>query len=178
MFAPVPKFAPAPIVEIKVQAPTPVAKPMAEMTQKPFVTKPNPVAPITHSDLTTPAPKAQSQQRILTGNSRQAASWKMLQRHLAQLNTEQRQRLAEQGAADYQRSKISPDLNLPAPQPFKTEDEKLREKITVRVDCNNTAAKMAATFSTYNGGTLRCQELPDVQKFIDKRLHKKAAINE
>lgn len=78
------------------------------------------------------------------------------------------QRDARQAAADYQRLKTRPELI----DPRKGREEERPEVKRVEVNCDNTTNAIIASLSELAGGTLRCSERNDFEKFIEKRVNK------
>ncbi|MBU2878570.1 MULTISPECIES: hypothetical protein [Alteromonadaceae] len=96
----------------------------------------------------------------------------LAQKHLLDHSAQANQRMAEQEAQRYRQQRESPDLNLPKFDPFKTDDEKLRESNSVRVDCSSTVNKTIAVLSTFTGGSLDCSKPTDLAPFLDKHVKK------
>lgn len=97
----------------------------------------------------------------------------LAQKHLQNYSAQANQRLAEQEAQRYRQQKNSPDLNLPEIDPFKTEDEKLIESNTIRVDCSSTVNKTLLTVLRFTSGTtMDCSKQSDLAPYIDKHVKK------
>jgi hypothetical protein len=93
-------------------------------------------------------------------------------RQLNSLNQAKLQDLAQQAAKEYQEQKSSPNLDLKPVDPKVTEDEKLRDSVQVRVNCDSNTNKIASVLSGFMGGTLKCTEGPEINSFIQNRLNK------
>jgi hypothetical protein len=100
----------------------------------------------------------------------------MARQQLSGLNKTKLQELAQQAAREYQQQKNSPELNLKRVDPFVTEDQKLRDKVQVRVNCSGNTNKVAIVLSGFMGGTLKCSKGPNIDSFIQNRLNKTALL--
>ncbi|MFA3791768.1 hypothetical protein AB6T38_11670 [Aliiglaciecola sp. SL4] len=102
-----------------------------------------------------------------------ATSRNLAQKHLLDHSAQANQRMAEQEAQRYRQQRESPDLNLPKFDPYKTEDEKLMEENTIRVDCSSAVNKTLLTVLQYTtGSTMDCSKSQDFEPYIDKHVKK------
>lgn len=118
----------------------------------------------------------QTSQQVLTGTSTEKdyrlSSRELAQQHLGNYQQKLTDELAVQSAREFRTQQTSPNLNLPAPLPFKSEEEKFRENVTVKVDCSSTVNKSMATLSKFVGGVLDCSKGPSLAPFIQNRVNK------
>lgn len=117
-----------------------------------------------------------STQQAITPSTKQtgdhSSSRNLARQHLEQYFRQQYQHDATQASKDFQVSKDSPTLPKQEYDTFTTEDEKLRKRVQTRVNCESGVNKTLASLSSFVGGTLRCTDPPDVDKFINQRVKK------
>lgn len=116
-----------------------------------------------------PARPAVTQERGVSATS-------MARRHLSQFQQQQRNRVAEQAARNYQQYKNSPIINDEVKNPFMTEDEKVRDSLKIRADCSSTGKQTAAVLLGFLGGQIDCSKPPPISGFIQDRLNKQAHL--
>jgi hypothetical protein len=105
-----------------------------------------------------------------------APATNMARRHLSSFQQQQQERMAEQASRYYQQHKNSPVLNSEVKNPYMTEDEKFRDNIKLRVDCNSTAKKATAVLLGFLGGQIGCSKGPPIKGFIQDRINKKSHL--
>jgi hypothetical protein len=137
---------------VNTQIPTLAVKDEAEST--------SPVNDLPTPELETPAAN-------IYGNVPDLA-----RQQLSGLNQTKLQELALQAASDYQKQKNAPKLDLKRVNPFVTEEQKLRDSVQVKVNCDGNTNKVAAVISGLFGGTLKCSKPPGIKSFIKNRLNK------
>lgn len=98
--------------------------------------------------------------------------------HLRDINRSAQDKLAQSQAKQFRQQRVSPNLQIPQYDRFTSEEEKLLEQITTRVDCSSGVNKSFALLATLTGGRVKCSEPSDLAPFIDNRLNKLSAKGE
>lgn len=89
----------------------------------------------------------------------------------AAINSQAIQLMAEQGAKEYQKRRLSPVIQPPA---ISTREEREAILRRVEIDCTNAAKQGLSFVSGLLGGTIECRKNSTFQEYIDKRLEKDA----
>jgi hypothetical protein len=100
----------------------------------------------------------------------------LAKKHLYGFQQQQQNKLAAQGAKDYQINKNSPMIDYQVKDPFLSKDEKFRDKLKVRVDCSSISKKTAVMILGFLGGQLDCSKPPPFNSFIKSRLNKESHL--
>lgn len=117
-----------------------------------------PIKPAVVSDYQGPSTETQVQQQ-LRGFHRQAVA-----------------DIAAHEAARYRQQLSSPSLlDKPAISQL-SEDQKFHQARQVRANCASKFTQGVAILSTWTGGNIACSKPPDINSFIQDRLHKKAQL--
>lgn len=149
--------------ESKAPAPPPIVTP--NVSQNPEPTSTNAV----HNnsvDERVPVSKTQpdSQPAIESKPHVQAT-----QRYLQQWQQQQQQADAQNASRHYQQQRRSPNLPVAKPQPFLTQEQQLWQAIQKPVNCSSALKQTLANISAITGGTVVCQQRPDLKTFLRNR---------
>jgi hypothetical protein len=93
----------------------------------------------------------------------------------AAINSQAIQQMAEQGAKDYQKRRLSPVIQPPA---ISTREERGAILRRVEIDCTNAAKQGLSFVSGLLGSTIECRKNSTFQEYIDKRLEKDASLDQ
>lgn len=159
-----------PIPEPEIQA-SPPPKVLPPQIQPP---KPEEVAqePPEQDDTVNEILPAESTTSSTTSSEIRSPATSMARRHLNSFQQQQQNRMAEQASRSYQQYKNSPVIDDEVKNPFMTEDEKFRDKLTVRADCSGATQKTTAVLLGFLGGQVDCSKPPAIEGFIQNRLNK------
>jgi hypothetical protein len=93
-----------------------------------------------------------------------------LQNYQIQLNDQQINKMAQESALAFRKEKTSPQITMPSNTMTPEQQEALRRRVVV--DCTNAAKRGLSIITSLLGGTIECNQNPDFQEFIDKRINK------
>lgn len=91
------------------------------------------------------------------------------QRYLQQWQQQQQQADAQNASRHYQQQRRSPNLPVAQPQPYLTPEQQLWQAIQKPVDCSSALKQTLANISAITGGTVVCQQRPDLKTFLRNR---------
>lgn len=106
------------------------------------------------------------------------SSQQILNQHMSQITQNRIQQLAETASREYRQRRVSPQFPAANTDPFQTEEEKIMEDVTVKVNCSTTVNKSVAMVAKLFGGAVKCSDPPAHHSFIQRRLDKVNVLSE
>ncbi|WJG09978.1 hypothetical protein [Aliiglaciecola sp. LCG003] len=99
-------------------------------------------------------------------------SMDLAKQHLENYSTQANQEFVQRQAQQYRKSRISPNLPAANVDPFETEDEKFQKELAIKADCSSTTNKTLVTILSFAGSTIKCNDNPGIDSYIDKHVKK------